>query len=111
MINLVGWKRMELNQMISFERVSDAQFHSIFRRSLVIRIHGRFVDEESWAKNEDAARYGIFKRGDQDLKIEDLFKLPVEYWKTQSTHKTFEKFTFKLKVVNDCSKSKICSWL
>ena len=31
-----------------------------------------------------------------NLKIEDLFKLPVEYWKTQSTYKTFEKLTFKM---------------
>ena len=44
-IRLVGWKRMELNKLIRFEGVSEGAFHSIFRRSLLIRIMARFIDD------------------------------------------------------------------
>ena len=67
-IYLVGWKRMELNKLITFEGVSEGAFHAIYRRSLLIKIFARFVDSE-YIRNvlPDAEKYGIFPRA-PDLK-------------------------------------------
>lgn len=36
--------RMELNRMLTFTGVTDSNFHSTYRRALVIEIHARFAD-------------------------------------------------------------------
>lgn len=59
---------MELNKLIRFYGVDEANFNSIFRRCLVIRVEGRFVDETWFEKNlKGDESYGIFPR-QHDLK-------------------------------------------
>ncbi len=67
-ICLVGWKRMELNRLIRFVGVREQEFNAIYRRSLLIKVHARFVDPD-FLKREmpDAALYGVFPR-QNDLK-------------------------------------------
>ena len=50
MVTLRGWKRFELNDIMKFHGVSEATFHSIMRRSLVINCKGRFVSAERLAQ-------------------------------------------------------------
>ena len=58
-----GWVRMEMNKLISFGNISEAAFHSIFRRCLVIKIAARFVDPDFVEVHvPDAHRYGIYPR-------------------------------------------------
>ncbi|CAK0822133.1 unnamed protein product, partial [Prorocentrum cordatum] len=67
-IYLVGWKRMELNKLITFDGVTEGAFHAIYRRSLLIKIFARFVDAEYIRRVlPDAEKYGIFPRA-PDLK-------------------------------------------
>ncbi|CAK0891385.1 unnamed protein product [Prorocentrum cordatum] len=67
-IYLVGWKRMELNKLITFDGVTEGAFHAIYRRSLLIKIYARFVDAECIRRAlPDAEKYGIFPRA-PDLK-------------------------------------------
>ncbi|CAK0791818.1 unnamed protein product [Prorocentrum cordatum] len=67
-IYLVGWKRMELNKLITFDGVSEGAFHAIYRRSLLIKVWARFVDAEYIRRVlPDAEKYGIFPRA-PDLK-------------------------------------------
>ncbi|CAK0861021.1 unnamed protein product [Prorocentrum cordatum] len=67
-IYLVGWKRMELNKLITFDGVSEGAFHAIYRRSLLIKVWARFVDAECIRRVlPDAEKYGIFPRA-PDLK-------------------------------------------
>ena len=67
-IKMVGWKRMELNKLLSFGNISEAAFHAIFRRCCIIKMRGRFVDS-AFIDNHmtDASKFGFFKR-DHDLK-------------------------------------------
>ena len=58
---------MELNRMIGFSGVTEAQFHSIFRRSLIIRVQGRFVEAEAFNQIGNAKKFGVFPRA-ADLK-------------------------------------------
>ena len=67
-IYLIGWKRMELNKLITFDGVTEGAFHAIYRRSLLIKIFARFVDAEYIRRVlPDAEKYGIFPRA-PDLK-------------------------------------------
>ena len=67
-IHLVGWKRMELNRRVRFTGVTDRIFHSNFRRCLIIRMQGRFVDPAYYSKHMlGSAKYGVFPR-QPDLK-------------------------------------------
>ncbi len=44
MLKLVGWKRIEVNRMMSFVGVHERSFPSIFRRSFVWKPQARFLD-------------------------------------------------------------------
>ena len=63
LITVIGWKRFELNRMFSFEPVVEGTFGSIMRRSLVIEIESRFLDNDYLKvhvpNHED---FGIFAR-------------------------------------------------
>ena len=43
MVELTGWKRFELNMLISFGGVTESNFDSIMRRSCVASLKGKFV--------------------------------------------------------------------
>lgn len=58
---------MELNRLIRFQGVDETNFHSIFRRSLVIRITARFVEASALVNMPGHNSYGIFER-QPDLK-------------------------------------------
>ena len=62
-ITLIGWKRMELNKLITFAGVPETAFDAIFRRSLLVRIRSKFLDQE-WISNflPDSEKYGVFPR-------------------------------------------------
>jgi len=67
-IHLVGWKRMELNSLIRIEGVTEANFHSIFRRGLIIRFKSRFMDAEEYKKlPAEASAAGVFAQ-ESDLR-------------------------------------------
>ena len=65
MIELVGWKRYELNRLMRFAGVTEKNFDSIFRRSCVWLPQARFI-EESIIKNKftDANAAGYFRKDD-----------------------------------------------
>ncbi|CAK0866236.1 unnamed protein product [Prorocentrum cordatum] len=67
-ITLIGWKRMELNKLITFGGVPETAFDAVFRRSRLIRIRSKFLDQE-WISNflPDSEKHGIFPR-QPDLK-------------------------------------------
>jgi len=68
MLELVGWKRLEVNKLMSFAGVSERNFNSILRRSLVWKPRGRFVDKEFLrTRYPDAAEDGIFP-ADEELR-------------------------------------------
>ena len=45
MFKIHGWKRMELNHLMTFKGVSEQDFESILRRCLIIKIKARFFDD------------------------------------------------------------------
>jgi hypothetical protein len=45
MLELVGWKRMEANRLMSFSGVRESNFQSILRRSFVWKPKARFLNE------------------------------------------------------------------
>ena len=70
MVELTGWKRFELNMLISFGGVTEANFDSIMRRSCVASLKGKFVSPGKMAQLGSSARCakdGIFLR-DPSLK-------------------------------------------
>ena len=62
LIALCGWKRMELNKLITFVGVTERTFYTIFRRALLIKTDSRFLDEEFLASRPHLTKYGIFAR-------------------------------------------------
>jgi len=61
MLELIGWKRLELNKLLTFAGVSERNFQSILRRSLVWKAKGRFVDAQFLEKHyPDSELDGIF---------------------------------------------------
>ncbi|MFM7983827.1 MAG: hypothetical protein ACKPKO_31330, partial [Candidatus Fonsibacter sp.] len=46
MLTLVGWKRLEVNRLMTFSGVRDQNFPSIFCRSLVWKPKARFLSAE-----------------------------------------------------------------
>lgn len=42
MFSMVGWKRLEVNRMMSFVGIDESNFQSVFRRALVWKPKGRF---------------------------------------------------------------------
>ena len=68
MIELVGWKRYEVNSMIRFANVCERNFPSANRRGFVWHPKARFIDEAIIAgPYPDANRDGYFKK-DEELK-------------------------------------------
>ena len=63
MLELVGWKRLEANRMLEFAGVTEHNFNSIYRRSLVWKPKARFLDGDYLAANyPDHAKDGIFAK-------------------------------------------------
>ncbi len=63
MLELVGWKRMEVNKLMRFTGVTDGNFPSILRRSFVWKPKARFLDATYFAKHyPDHERDGIFPK-------------------------------------------------
>ena len=62
MLRVTGWKRIETNQLMSFRGVSERNFNSILRRSLVWRPQAIFIDAEELAAYPDAGSDGIFPK-------------------------------------------------
>ena len=44
MVHLQGWNRMEMNKLLSFDDVTEANFESILRRFAIIKLQAIFVD-------------------------------------------------------------------
>ena len=44
LVELVGWKRLELNRLVRFSAVTESSLDSIMRRSWVCQFKARFVD-------------------------------------------------------------------
>ena len=63
MIELTGWKRMEVNRLMQFKGVSEHNFPSILRRSFLWRPHARFVCPQYLEEHyTDAALDGYFPK-------------------------------------------------
>ena len=63
MVELIGWKRFELNKLVKFVGCDETNWWSIMRRSLVVQFNGRFVNAQRIAKlggAAAAASYGVF---------------------------------------------------
>ena len=60
LIELCGWKRLELNKLVKFQGVSEASFDSLFRRSQVCVLRGRFLPAERVARFDNPAEQGVF---------------------------------------------------
>ena len=52
MLSLVGWKRLEVNHMFTFQGVTSENFNSLLRRSFVWRPKARFIDSGTNNVNE-----------------------------------------------------------
>ena len=59
---------MELNKLIQFSDISEANFESVLRRIALIKIQAQFF-EERYLKQQrkDHEKFGVFKR-DSDMK-------------------------------------------
>ena len=60
MVQLVGWKRMEMNRLIRFQGVTETSSDSILRRAWVCKLKGRFVSPQQHASIRNAESQGIF---------------------------------------------------
>ena len=70
MVELVGWKRLELNKLMESVGCDESNWWSIMRRSLAIQFRGCFVNSakiQHMGDPDKAARYGVFLM-DNDLK-------------------------------------------
>ena len=70
MVELIGWKRFELNELMKFVGCDETNWWSIMRRSLVIHFQGRFVNSmkiNQLGGPAAAAKFGVFLM-DNDLK-------------------------------------------
>jgi len=68
MLELVGWKRIEVNRMLRFSGVSESNFPSILRRSFVWKPKARFLDGAYLAEHyPEHTKDGIFPK-DPNLK-------------------------------------------
>ena len=50
LIRFIGWKRLEMNQSLTFQGVTEETFPSMMRRTLVILLKARFVPADVLAK-------------------------------------------------------------
>ena len=62
-VELLGWKRLELNSVPRFQGVDERTFDSILRRGLVVVYKAQFRDAE-WLREHlpDHERMGIFPK-------------------------------------------------
>ena len=60
LVELIGWKRMELNNFIKFHGVQEANFNSLLRRSWVCKLKPRFVHPDILKTIPNAHVHGIF---------------------------------------------------
>ena len=60
MVQLVGWKRMEMNRLIRFQGVTETSFHCILRRAWACKLKGRCVSPQQHASIRSAESYIIF---------------------------------------------------
>ena len=62
MMRIVGWKRLEVNRLLTFAGVTEANFNSILRRALVFEVQARFVDPEVLRASQfyDHEEHGFF---------------------------------------------------
>ena len=60
MFHIVGWKRLELNRMMTFSGVNISNFHSMFRRAFVWKAKARFVHSKFLLHYPDHEEDGIF---------------------------------------------------
>ncbi|CAE8584402.1 unnamed protein product [Polarella glacialis] len=63
MLELIGWKRLELNKMLRFGSVTESNFNSILRRCFVWKPKARFWDRDYLKNNyPDSHLDGIFPK-------------------------------------------------
>ena len=72
MIEIVGWKRMEMNKLLEIDGITEESFDSIWRRSYVCHLIGRFVSEAEYLRlreqiGRDPSTIGVFVK-DTSLK-------------------------------------------
>ena len=60
MFSIVGWKRLEVNRMMSFQGVTLGNFNSIMRRALVWKPRARFLHPQFLEAYPDHERDGFF---------------------------------------------------
>ncbi len=72
LIELPGWKRLELNTLVKFAGVTEANFNSIYRRGWVMQYKARFMDAD-YLNNSfpDHESVGVFRR---DPTLKDFLK-------------------------------------
>ena len=63
MVELIGWKRLEMNKLLAFHGVTEGTFASMLRRTLILRMKARFTANPLYVKPEQ----GLFI-ADDDLK-------------------------------------------
>jgi len=69
MVQMIGWKRLEVNNLIKFLSIAERNFMSVWRRAFVWEPQGRFVDGKIIKdKYQDADQDGIFPM-DPDLGV------------------------------------------
>ena len=67
LLRVIGWKRIELNSMISFDGVQESSFESILRRFAIVRLKVRLVEPGTLRDAPfDTRAAGVFER-DPDL--------------------------------------------
>jgi hypothetical protein len=63
MLEIVGWKRIEVNRLMKFGGVTELNFQSILRRSFVWKPKARFLDAEYLKDNyPNASADGVFAK-------------------------------------------------
>ena len=66
LVELVGWKRFELNKVMRFHGVTEETFNSILRRSLCMEFKSTFVDETEFRQRVSQGKgpwsHGVFLR-------------------------------------------------
>ena len=60
LVELIGWKRLELNKVVRFHGVTEQSLNSILRRSWVCVIKSRFVNQDQLNSISNATDHGIF---------------------------------------------------
>ena len=63
LFTLIGWKRIELNKLFTFDEITETNFESILRRCAIVRIQAKFFEAQDLKKHSpDHETYGVFAR-------------------------------------------------